>query len=134
MAFGIRMPPLKAKNKADPLTVVSIRGLQIGDEIVMHLPVTSRGFPATLVRRLSDLSFVIVHPKECDLCAADLHSAVPEWFDVRLGRPRMLTVLPIQVTDGDLIRSHIAIDTPDLAGLFGSELTPCPVDWDQLLR
>jgi adenylate cyclase len=134
MAFGIRMPPLKAKNKAEPLTVVSIRGLQIGDETVMHLPVTSRGFPATLVRRLSDLSFVIVHPKECDLCAADLHSAVPEWFDVRLGRPRMLTVLPIQATDGDLIRSHIAIDTPDLAGLFGSELTQCPVDWDQLLR
>ena len=134
MAFGIRMPPLKAKNKAEPLAVISIRGLKIGDEIVMHLPVTSGAFAATLVRRLSDHSFVIVHPKDCDLCAADLHSAVPEWLDVKLGRPRMLTVLPIQAADGDLIRSHIALDKPDLAGLFGDELTHCPVDWDQLLR
>jgi adenylate cyclase len=132
--MGIRMPPLKAKNKAEPLVVVSLRALKVADEIVLHLPVTSGEHPATLVRRLSDRSFIIVHPKDCDLVAADLHTAVPEWLDVSLGRPAMLQVLPTQISDGTLMRSQITMSDPSLAGLLtGAEIT-CPVGWEQLVR
>ena len=132
--LGVRMPPLKAKNKAEPIEVISVRGLKVGEEIVLHLPVATGEIPATLVRRLSDKSFIILHPKDCDICAADLHSAVAEWLDIPLGRPRMVSVLPAQIADGTLVRSQIAFDDPTLAGLLSGDDIHCPVGWDQLVR
>ena len=134
MGVGIRMPPLKVKNKADPLDVVSIRGLRVGEEIVLHLPVAAGQHPATLVRRLADRSFIIVHPKDCDICACDLTSAVPEWLDIPLGQPRMIAVLPTQVADGTLVRSHVQLSEPNLGGLLGDGEIVCPVAWEQLVR
>ena len=131
---GIAMPPLKAKNKAEPLQVISLRGLVVGDEIVMHLPVTSGEYPAYLLRRLSDKSFVVLHPKECDICASKIHTAIPEWLDVPLGQPSMVSVLPTQISDGTLTRSQITFADPNLNGLLmGTEIT-CLVGWDQLVR
>ncbi len=132
--FGVRMPPLKAKNKADPLEVISLRGLQAGDEIVLHLPVLAGVHPATLLRRLADNSFIVLHDRTCDICAQDLTTAVMEWADVPLGRPQMVTVLPAQATDGTLVRSQIALDDPSLAGLLAGRAIVCPIGWDCLIR
>ena len=131
---GIAMPPLKAKNKAEPLQVISLRGLVVGDEIVLHLPVTSGTYPAYLLRRLSDKSFIVLHEKDCDICASKLHTAIPEWLDVSLGQPTIVSVLPSQISDGTLIRSQITFVDPSLNGLLSGAEISCLVGWDQLVR
>jgi len=134
-AFGIAMPPLRVKNKSEPLTTYSVRGLRtIHDEIVMHLPVRIGTVPAYLLRRLADRSFVVVHPAECDICAAPLVSDVAEWPGVELGRPEMVSVLPLQTADGKLIRSQIRLPDDTVAGLLGDVPLPCSRDWDQMVR
>jgi len=125
---------LKAKNKTEPLQVISLRGLVIGDEIVLHIPVTSGEHPAYLLRRLSDKSFVILHPKECDICSAIIHTAIPEWLDVPLGKPAMVSVLPTQIADGTLMRSQVTFSDPSLQGLLNGTDIVCLVGWDQLVR
>lgn len=131
---GILMPPLKAKNKAEPLKVISLRGLVVGEEIVLHVPVTSDVHPAFLLRRLSDKSFIILHPKDCDIAAAVLHTAIPEWLDIPLGKPTMISVLPTQAADGTLVRSQVSFEDPTLMGLLLGADIACTVSWDQLIR
>ncbi len=133
-SYGIFMPPLKAKNKTDPLVVVSLRGLKVADEIVLHLPVTIGEHAAVVVRRLADRTFVLIHPPDCDICAAELHTAVPEWLGVSLGRAQIVSALPVQAADGMLIRSHIALAEPALGGLLSDTEIVCPIAWDQFVR
>ncbi len=131
---GIRMPPLKAKNKAEPIEVHSIRGLLVGEEFVLHLPVRIGEHHATLTRRLSDKSFIILHPKDCDICAVETHTAVAEWMDVSLGLAQMVQVMLPQVTDGTMLRSQITYADPNLQGLLSGEPIVCAVGWDQMAR
>ena len=132
--FGIRMPPLHAKNKAEPLTVLSLRGLGLGDEILLHLPLVCGGKPVVLVRRLADHSFIALHGAECDPCGGTLSSGIVEWPQADLGTATMLSVLPVQATDGALIRSQLRLSDDTLGGLLGTESPVCPVSWDQLPR
>ena len=131
---GIAMPPLKAKNKAEPLQVFSLRGLVIGDEIVLHVPIMAGAHAAYLLRRLSDKSFIVLHPKECDICAEVVRTAIPEWLDIPLGKPTMISVLSTQASDGTLIRSQIEFADPTLNGLLNGTDIACLVGWDQLIR
>jgi hypothetical protein len=45
----------------------------------------------------------VLHPKDCDLCAAPLITAIPEWPDIELGVPAMEAVLPNQAADGSFL-------------------------------
>lgn len=132
---GLAMPPLKVKNKDEPLSVFSLRGLRIlNDEVVLHLPLLSGPVQVFLVRRLQDRSFLLLHPPECDILAHDLVSDLQEWSGTTLGRPEMVQVLPTQVGDGTLVRSQVNLPDPDLAGLLGPSAITCTRTWDMMLR
>ena len=131
----VAMPPLKARNKAEPLEVYSLRALVVaGQESVISLPVRIGDYEAAIVRRLSDGSFIILHPQECDICAAPLISHAPEWCGTDLGTAAMVSVIPPQAADGVLIRSQITLVDVRLAGLLGTDALPCTCTWDTLIR
>jgi class 3 adenylate cyclase len=133
--YGISMPPLKVKNKVDPLTVFSARGLRIlNDEIALHLPLKLGAHAVFIVRRLADQSFILLHPSECDIAAEDLTSAMIEWPDVNLGRSEMVQVLPSQQGDGTLTRSQIRLADVSLAGLIAEQPIVCTRAWDAMMR
>ena len=132
---AIALPPLRVKNKVDPLAVYSLRGLRIAnDEIVLHLPLDSNGQRAYIIRRLADRSFIIVHPATCDVGAAPLLTALPEWPGIDLGKPEMLAVLPVQEADGALLRSHVRLADDALRNLIGNAPLVCTRDWDAMPR
>jgi adenylate cyclase len=133
--FGIAMPPLRVKNKDAPLTVFSVRGLRIlNDEVVLHLPLRSGSSPVFLVRRLADRTFILLHPPECDVIAADLTSGMLEWSEAVFGRPEMVQVLPPQAGDGTLSRSQVRLPDVDLSGLLSASAVPCRCSWDAMVR
>jgi adenylate cyclase len=134
-AYGVRMPPMSAKNKAEPLTVFSLRGLAAtGDEMSLHLPARSGNHPVVLIRRLADRSLLALTPAGCELAASDLVVAVPELDGIILGRPTPITTLPPQSSDGLFQRCHFTLPDPSLQGLLGSEPPACPFGWDRFTR
>ena len=132
--YGLALPPVKAKNKATAVTTYSLRGLRIDDEILLHLPCRSGDQRVHLIRRLSDSSFVILHPRDFDISRAPLVSDLPEWRGGELGTPVMEAVLPAQDNDGLLVRAQIRLEDITLAGLLGDQALPCALDWDQMQR
>ena len=133
--FGLAMPPLRVKNKAAPITTFSVRGVRtLHDEIVLHLPVRAGLHLVWLIRRLTDRSFVAIHPKTCDICAATLITDAQEWGHGELGKPEMIAVLPRQNADGCMIRSQIRLADDSLAGLLNDKPLVCTRDWDQMVR
>ena len=132
---GLAMPPLKVKNKDEPLVVFSVRGLRIlNNEVVLHLPLLSGIHTVYLVRRLADHSFLLLHPADCDILTNDVMSDAQEWAGTSFGRPEMIQVLPGQSGDGVLVRSQIRLPDPELSGLLGSTAITCTRTWDTLLR
>lgn len=131
---AVAMPPLKAKNKAEPLAVVCLRALAVEQgEVLLHLPLASGvggAAEATLIRRLADGSFVVLHPRGCDICAAPLVTAAPEWHGVEVGTPVMVAVLPQQQTDGEQVRSQVTLPDVSLAGLLADPTVPCNRGWE----
>lgn len=133
--FGWRMPPMQAKNKTEPLTLYSLRGLQLlGDEISLHVPLRCAEHPGVLIRRLADRSLVILHPPEADLAGADLVLAVPEQEPMNLGRSTVNLRLAGQPGDGRLVRSQITLPDPSLSGLLSDTPSACPFGWDRFTR
>ncbi len=134
-AHGVALPPLKVKNKAEPLTVYSLRGLRIlNDEVMLHLPLLSGPMQVFLIRRLADNSFILLHPADCDIIAHDLVSDLQEWSGTLLGRPEMVQVLPSQAGDGALVRSQVRLADPSLASLIGPSAITCTRTWDVMVR
>jgi adenylate cyclase len=134
-AFGLRMPPVHVRNKAEALTLLSLRGLaRDAGEVGLFLPVDSGGVSCWLVRRLADGSFVALRPDGHDLESQPLTSAAPEWPGVSLGKPTALGTLPAQDDDGTLIRTRIRLGDPSLAGLLGPVALACPLGWENLVR
>ncbi len=133
--YGIAMPPLKVKNKIDPLNVFSVRGLRIlNGEIAIHLPIKMGDKNMYIVRRLADESFIVLHPADADLVADDLMSAVIEWPDINFGRAEMIQVLPAQGGDGVLTRSQIRLSDATLGGLIGDQPIVCTRPWEEMVR
>ena len=133
--FGLRMPLLTVRNKAEPLTVYSLRGLMgIADEIILHLPAKSGRSPVTLIRRLADKSFIVLHPADCDLAANQLISELVEWPAIDLGKPKIVQVLQTQAADGVLMRSQVSLPDENLKGLLASEALPCTMAWEHMGR
>jgi adenylate cyclase len=135
VAFGLAMPPLKVKNKGEPLTTFSLRGLCILDrEIALHLPVRCGDRPVFLIRRLADRTFLALHAPDVEICAKPLITAIAEWPSVDLGTPAMESVLPSQDSDGSFIRSQIRLPDDTLAGLLGELPLRCTTTWDTMTR
>ena len=132
--YGIRMPPLNAKNKAEPLVVISLRALKMGDEVVLHVPATVNGKPITLIRRLSDQTVIALHGADCDPSAGPLLSSITEWPGTNLGTATLITTLTHQPSDGTLIRSHLRLGDPTLGNLISETPTVSPLAWDQMIR
>ncbi len=133
--YALRLPPLRVRNKAEPVQVFSLRGLSlIANELTMHLPVTCGSHQCTLVRRLADRTFIVIHPGTCDIAALPLISVAIERPGLDLGQPKVLQVLPTQQADGSLTRTQISLDEPTLKGLLNAEPPPCDLTWDQMVR
>jgi hypothetical protein len=129
------MPLLMVRNKAEPLTVYSLRGLMgIADEIILHLPCKSGRSPVTLIRRLADKSFIILHPADCDLGEHALISELVEWPAIDLGKPKIIQVLQTQAADGVLMRSQVSLPDTDLKGMLGNEAIACAMSWEHMGR
>lgn len=132
---GVSMPTLKVKNKMEPVTVFSVRGLAIlNDEMILHVPLRSGGARVWLIRRLADRTFLLLHPTGCDITADELVSDMIEWPGTSFGKPVMVQVLPAQYSDGCLVRSQVRLDDDSLKGLLGAEAIACPRGWDTMLR
>jgi adenylate cyclase len=132
---GVRMPPLTVRNKADALTVYSLRGLcLIAGELTLHLPATCGDHEVVIIRRLSDHSFIVLHPSDCDLSVHPLISSVIEWPGIELGKATILQVLQTQVADGALLRSQVNFADPSLQGLLGAEAVASIPGWDKMTR
>ncbi len=133
--YGLRMPPLTVRNKAEPLAVYSVRGLSmIAGEVTLHMPARSGEHTVVLIRRLSDQSFIILHPTTCDLTASELFSDVIEWPKVALGVPVLLQVLQTQIADGIMLRSQITLPDPTLKGLLTDTPLECELAWENMGR
>jgi adenylate cyclase len=132
---GIRLPPLTVRNKAEPLTVYSLRALSlIAGEHTLHLPARSGEHRVWVIRRLSDKSLIVLHPGACDLGAHPLVSDAIEWPNVDLGVPKVQQVLQTQVADGKLLRSQIGLEDPSLKGLLAPEPLVCSLGWESIVR
>jgi adenylate cyclase len=133
--FGLKMPPLSVRNKAEPISVYSLRGLSlIANELTLHLPMRSGEHDVTLIRRLGDKTFILLHPGSCDLNAHALISDVLEWSGVDVGAPTVQQVLQTQAADGVLLRSQITLADPTLGGLLGADAVACTQGWDAIVR
>ncbi len=133
--YGIRMPPVNVRNKTEALSLCALRGLgRDAGEIMLFLPVDSGGVRCWLIRRLSDQTFILLHPASHDPAAHLMASAAVEWPGCGLGTPVVLATLPAQNADGTLNRSQIKLDDITLGGLLGPQPLPCPLGWDSLVR
>jgi len=134
-ANGVCMPLLKVRNKAEPLQVYSLRGLNlVPQEVTLHLPSTSGSAKVFLIRRLADRSFILLHPTTCDITAAPLMTDLVELAPLDLGVPNLVQVLQPQAADGALLRSQITFADPTLQGLLAAEPVICTLPWDQMVR
>ena len=134
-AFGIKMPPVNVRNKTEALTLYALRALtRDGGETMLFLPVDSGGVRCWLIRRLSDQSFILLHPASHDPGSHLMASAAVEWPGCGLGKPTVLATLPAQNADGTLNRSQIKLEDVTLGGLLAPQPLPCPLGWDSLVR
>ncbi len=133
--YGVRMPPVHVRNKNDALHLTALRGLlRDGGEVILFLPVDSGGVRCWLIRRLSDRTFIMLHPTSHDPGAQTMSTAAVEWPGAALGTPQVLATLPAQNADGTLTRSQIRLDDETLAGLITVQPITCPMGWDSLVR
>jgi hypothetical protein len=103
-------------------------------ETMLFLPVDSGGVRCWLIRRLSDRSFIMLHPASHDPAAHPMASAAVEWPGAALGTPVTLASLPAQNADGTLSRTQIGLTDETLGGLIAPQPIPCPMGWDALVR
>ena len=133
--YGVAMPPLRVKNKAEPVTVFSVRGLRIlNGEVVLHVPLHLDGKDVYIVRRLGDETFIMLHPADTDIVSADLISAMIGWPGTNFGRAEMIQVLPVQQGDGTLTRSQIRLKDVSLSGLISNNPIVCMRQWSEMTR
>ncbi|MFW5829868.1 MAG: adenylate/guanylate cyclase domain-containing protein [Planctomycetota bacterium] len=134
-AHGFAMPPVLVKNKADPVRTYSVRGIAMpGNEILLHLPLLLEGRQIFLIRRLSDRTFIVVHPRDIALGNNEARFDAPECPDRGFGPMQVIEQLPMQAVDGGLIRSLVQVPDATIDGLLGDEPQPCAMDWDDMPR
>ncbi|MEM7201034.1 MAG: adenylate/guanylate cyclase domain-containing protein [Planctomycetota bacterium] len=136
-AFGVRMPPLRVKNKSEPVQTLSIRGLAAtgdggGDEeIQLYVPVDTPSGPGVLARRLPDSSFLLMHtgdvPNSVTIRAIELPPT-------EIGGVKRVANLPAELEDGKLCRSVVRLGDPTLGGLLDPTPKPCAQTWETMSR
>ncbi len=133
--YAVKLPALKVRNRSDPVQIYALRGLSlIANEITVHIQLLSGESTVAIVRRLSDRSFIVLHPGGCDIAANALVSACTELPKVDFGKPKLQQVLQTQAADGALCRSQVTLDDPTLGGLLGTSPLECTLGWDQMAR
>ena len=131
---GIAMPPVAVKNKAEPVTTYSLRGLQQDNETILFIPCHINDYLVAIIRRLSDGSFVLLHQRECSVDGAQLVGELPEMSNNDFGAVKVLSQLPDQDNDNGLCRSQVSLADQTLNGMLGTELLSCDVSWTQMRR
>ncbi len=132
---AVKLPALKVRNRSDPVQIYALRGLSlIANEVTLHIPAMSGQEKVVIVRRLSDRSFIVLHPGGCDIAANPMVSACTELPKVDFGLPKLQQVLQTQAADGALCRSQVTFDDPSLGGLLGASPLECTLGWDQMAR
>ena len=132
---GIAMPPLRVKNKAEPLSVYSLRGIRSGHgEVLVHIPVLVGEERAWIVRLLADETCILLHPGNAPLAQSPIVTRMPECPDLELGMAVVRDVMPHQASDGSLVRSQIALDRTALVDWVRTPDLVCPRGWDVMTR
>lgn len=130
-AFGVRLPPLVAKNKTAPVPAYSLRGLLLGEEMQTFVPVRCGPHRGWLIRRLGDGALILLHEP---MRVAALELATVELPDLALGTPTEVQELPPERGDGRLRRSLLRLPDPQLGGLLARPPTMSPRTWAEMDR
>ncbi len=134
---ALSLPAVKMKNKAEPVNTYSVRGLCFGDEWLLHIPLTcvTDGVQhyVTIIRRLQDERFILLHPAECKPEESELMSDMVELPKVCFGRPEVSERLPQQDIDGGLTRTVVFLPDGVLSDLLGTVVSSS-VTWEDMPR
>ncbi len=135
-AFGFRMPPTLVKNKSKTLNTYSVRGVATsGGEILLHIPLRFEDHELFLIRRLSDQSFIVLHPQDCELNGTLAGLYLPECSKLGLGPMQVAEQLPMQAVDGGLMRSVVQIPDVTIGGLLQpGRYLDCDKNWEEMRR
>ena len=133
-AFGVKMPPVKVKNKAHPVNTFSLRGLITENEIVFHLPVKIGDVVCWLMRRLSDGNFILQHPPGVNLTAHEMVTCMIEVSPINLGTAQVVEELTAQTVDGTLRRTTVRLGDPTIGGMLAGKAMATELGWDEMLR
>ncbi len=129
--FGVCMPALAVKNRAEPVPCYSVRGLtREHDEVQLFVPVRCNGARAFLVRRLADGSFLALHSGDLGALTVD----AIELPAATLGVPEVVASLAPEAADGALRRSVVRLPEPTLGGLLSAAPQACGRTWAQMNR
>jgi adenylate cyclase len=133
--IAVKMPPVRVKNKAEPVQTFSIRGLKRSDgETVLSIPVWCAGKRGMLIRRLATEHFVLLMPAGVQVNGAPLLSAMAELPQLLLGRAKVESQMQEQGVDGGLNRYLVSMSEPSLGGLLAGQDVTCTLSWEQMTR
>lgn len=135
IATGIRLPPVRVKNKAEPVEVYSVRGIALPDGARrLHLPACSQnGTPYWIVQRRSAGDFLLLGPAQHTPDGQRLTSTLIEWPDQTLGTIAVQETLPAQPEDG-VVRYVVTLSDATLGGLLDEAPRVSPRSWDEMRR
>jgi len=132
---AIRMPPVKVKNKAEAVTIYSLRGIIAENEWLLHMPVRIGDQRVFLIRRLSSGLFILLHAEECDPEADEWMTDFVELPPTSLGCAQIVECMPQQRGDGHMCRTLVQLFDTSVGGVIGrEEVFVSPLRWDQMVR
>lgn len=132
--YVVEMPPVEVKNKAEPVTTYSVRGVVVDNEAVLHVPVTIGDRVCVLARRLTEGGFILLHAAEVDPDGAELHLRIRELPPASLGVATVVERMPPQQVDGLFTRTQIQLADATLGGLLSPTPLVTELTWDQMSR
>lgn len=134
--YGYALPPIEVKNKANALRLISVRGLTVDGEILLHIPLRLGDKRALLTRRLASGDFVLLHGDDCDPQGQIAHADLTEASGITYGPITVGARMPAQRIDGAWRRSQVTLGDKTLAGLLtaGGKAIDCRRTWSDMKR
>ncbi|MDA3963869.1 MAG: FHA domain-containing protein [Planctomycetota bacterium] len=132
--FAVQMPPVQVKNKLEPVTTYSVRGVVLESEAVLHVPVLIGDVVCVISRRLSEGGFILIHPSDVDPDGQEMTLNLRELPPRSIGSAKVVERMSAQEVDGLLARTQIAIEDPSLGGLLSETTLVTDLSWDEMMR
>ena len=124
--------PVPVKNKAEPVTTYSLRGLYMDGEALLYVPCLIAEQQVAIIRRLSDGSFVLAASTRNQCRWAHTGSFTLKMNTTTFGTITLIASLPQQRNDSGLARSQIVLADNSLDGLLGENILTCEISWSDM--